>query len=74
LLLRDIKLTLPEILHMLPDPQKLIEEIAYKKIFHKYPAAIAYKAMIIFTHTGNKASMNLDLLPLELVKKIEEMF
>ncbi|HTE10079.1 MAG TPA: hypothetical protein VK645_03900 [Chitinophagaceae bacterium] len=59
---------------MLPDPQKLIEEIAYKKIFHKYPEAIAYKAMIIFTHTGNKASMNLDLLPLELVKKIEEMF
>jgi hypothetical protein len=59
---------------MLTDLKKLIEAISLKKILHKYPEAAAYQSMITFSHIGSKASMDLHLLPPELVKKIEEMF
>ncbi|MEO5592326.1 MAG: hypothetical protein ABIR15_05275 [Chitinophagaceae bacterium] len=59
---------------MLKDLKTVIEKITLKKIFNKYPEAILYQSMITFSHNGAKASMNLDLLPPELTKKIEEMF
>ncbi|MEO5684128.1 MAG: hypothetical protein ABIQ88_15905 [Chitinophagaceae bacterium] len=59
---------------MLNDLKKTIEEIAFKKILRKYPEASEYKSMIKFSHNGNKASMDLDLLPHDLAQKIEELF
>ena len=44
---------------MKTDLKKIIEEIALKKIMHKFPEADVYKAKIKFNHTQHKASMNL---------------
>ncbi|MEP6748148.1 MAG: hypothetical protein ABJB86_10520 [Bacteroidota bacterium] len=59
---------------MLQDLKKTIEEIAFKKIFSKYPEAMEYKLLISFNHVGNKASINLDQLPADLMKKIALLF
>ena len=59
---------------MKTDLKKTIEEIALKKIMHKFPEVNAYKSKIKFDHTGHKASMNLDQLPPAMARQIEEMF
>jgi hypothetical protein len=59
---------------MIADLKRIIEEITLKKIMHKFPEADAYRSMIKFNHTQNKASMNLDQLPPALARQIEEMF
>ena len=59
---------------MKSDLKKIIEEIALKKIMHKFPEAGHYTSKIKFNHTEHKASMNLDQLPPALARQIEEMF
>ena len=59
---------------MKTDLKKIIEEIALKKIMHKFPEVNALKSKIKFNHTEHKASMNLDQLPPALARQIEEMF
>lgn len=59
---------------MKSDLKKIIEEIALKKIMHKFPEASHYTSKIKFNHTEHKASMNLDQLPPALARQIEEMF
>ena len=59
---------------MKTDLKKTIEEIALKKIMHKFPEADQYKSKITFNHTGHRAIMNLDHLPPALARQIEDMF
>jgi hypothetical protein len=56
------------------DPKQVIENITLKKIMLQYPETITYKSLIKFTHIGNKASLDLALLPQELANKITAMF
>jgi len=55
-------------------PRLVIENITLKKIMLQYPETITYKSLIRFRHTGNKATLDLDLLPQELAKKILAIF
>jgi hypothetical protein len=56
------------------NPRKVIENITLKKIMLQYPETVTYQSLIKFNHTGNKASLDLTLLPLDLIKKIEALF
>ncbi len=55
-------------------PRDVIENITLKKIMLQYPETITYKSLIRFRHTGNKVTLDLDLLPQELAKKIMVIF
>ena len=55
-------------------PRVVIENITLKKIMLQYPETITYQSLIRFRHSGNKATLDLDLLPQELAKKILAIF
>ena len=59
---------------MKTDLKRIIEEIALKKIMHRFPEVNVYKSKITFNHSQHGASMNLDQLPHALARQIEEMF
>jgi hypothetical protein len=56
------------------DLKKMMEEIALKKIVRKIPDAEDYKTLIKFRHSENKILMDLDALPADLAKQIDELF
>lgn len=56
------------------NPRQVIENVTLKKIMLQYPETITYKSLIKFIHIGNKASLDLTLLPQELANKISAMF
>ena len=56
------------------NPRQVIENITLKKIMLQYPETATYQSLIKFNHTGDKASLDLTLLPQDLIKKIEALF
>jgi hypothetical protein len=56
------------------NPRKVIENITLKKILLQCPETATCQSLIKFNHTGNKLSLDLTLLPQELIKKIEALF